>query len=162
QLITEQLESSAACNSENMRRFVRESHLVLRPAAGGMFSGVRNTYTLPLKLLMAVSGIVVLIACANVANLLLARGSNRRREIALRLALGAGRARIIRQLLTEGLALSCLGGLLGLAFSWWGSNALVRMISTGDRPLPLDVRPDWTVFGFATGVSLLTGILFGL
>jgi predicted permease len=162
QLIGEQLESSDFRNSENMRRFVRESHLVLRPAAGGMFSGVRDTYSLPLKLLMAVSGIVVLIACANVANLLLARASHRRREIALRLALGAGRTRVIRQLLTEGLLLAGLGGVIGLAFSWWGSNTLVRMISTGEMPMPLDVRPDWQVLGFATGVSLLTGILFGL
>ena len=109
-----------------------------------------------------IAGVVLLIACANVANLALARASHRRREIALRMALGSGRARVVRQLLVENLLLAGAGGLLALAIAWWGGAAMVRMISTGDTPVPLDVRPDWPVFGFAAAVSLASGILFGL
>jgi predicted permease len=161
QLLEEQL-STVERPTGNMRRFVRESHLELRPAAGGIASGIRHEYELPLKLLMWVAGIVLLVACANVANLLLARASGRRREIAVRLSLGAARGRIVRQLLTESLVLASLGGLLALFLAWWGSLALVRMISTGDTPMPLDTHPDWRIFAFTTAVSLLTGLLFGL
>jgi len=97
-----------------------------------------------------------------VANLQLARASHRRREIALRLALGAGRGRVVRQLLTESILLASIGGALALALAGRGSAALVRMISTGDSPVPLDVRPDWQIFGFTAAVSLAAGILFGL
>jgi predicted permease len=162
QLIEEQLSVSEIRSRESMKRFVRESHLELLPAETGMYSGLRNNYALPLKLLMWVAGIVLLVACANVANLLLARASNRRREIAVRLALGAGRARVMRQLLTESILLAIAGGVLALAIAWWGSTVLVRLISTGESPVPLDVHPDWRIFGFTAAVSLITGILFGL
>src|SRR5215831_3660433 len=162
QLISEQLSVSELRNRESMQRFVRESHLELRAADTGMHSGLRNNYALPLKLLMSVAGVVLLVACANVANLLLARASNRRREIAVRLALGAGRARVMRQLLTESLLLAGAGGMLALAIAWWGATVLIRVISTGDSPVPLDVHPDWRIFGFTAGVSLITGVLFGL
>jgi predicted permease len=161
-LLAEQLAVSEHRGSPSMQRMVRESHLVLRPAASGMVSGLRTTYAFPLQLLMGVAGIVLLISCANVANLVLARASRRRREIALRLALGSGRARVIWQLLTENLLLAGAGGALALVIAWWGGAALVSMISTGDSPVPLDVRPDWPVFGFAAAVSLASGILFGL
>jgi predicted permease len=147
---------------QRMRQFVSESHLVLHPAATGMFSGLRHTYELPLKLLMGIAAIVLLISCVNVANLVLARASHRRPEIALRMALGSGRARVIRQLLTESLLVASAGGILGLAMAWWGGAALVRMISTADSPAPLDVRPDWSVFSFTAAVSLAGAILFGL
>src|ERR1700722_4299684 len=127
-----------------------------------MFSGLRDTYSLPLELLMAIAAAVLLISCANVANLVLARASHRRREIALRMALGSRRARGIRQLLTENLLLAAAGGALALAIAWWGGVALVRMISTGDSLVPLDVRPDWSVFGFTAAISLASAMLFGL
>ena len=162
QLLAEQLAGSEQRNSENMQRMVRESHLVLRPAASGAPSGLRASYEFPLKLLMGVAGIVLLVACANVANLLLARASSRRREIATRMALGAARGRVVRQLLTESVLLASMGGALAIAIAWWGSVALVRMISTGDAPPTLDVHPDWRIFGFTAAVSMVTGILFGL
>ncbi len=162
QLLEEQLAASELRRRESQQRFVQESHLVLLPAANGTVSGIRKRYGVPLKLLMGIAAMVLLVACANVANLLLARASSRQREIAVRLALGASRARIIRQLLTESLLLSSIGGILAFAIAWWGSAALVRMISTGDSPVPLDVHPDWRVFGFAAAVSVFTGLLFGI
>jgi predicted permease len=162
QLLTEQLAVSERRDTQSLQRLVRESHLVLHPAWNGMSSGLRQQYAFPLELLMCVAGIVLIISCANVASLVLARMSHRRREIAVRMALGAGRARVIRQLLIESVLVSVAGGAFALAIAWWGGAALVRMISTGDSPLSLDVHPDWRVFGFTAAVSLASGILFGL
>jgi predicted permease len=161
QLNVEQL-AAARRPGESLQRMVRESHLELRTAAGGVFSGLRDRYELPLKLLMGVAGLVLLIACANIANLLLARASARHREIALRQALGASRSRILRQTLTESLVLAVTGGVCATALAWWGATVLIRMLSTGDRPLPLDAHPDWRVMAFTAAITLITGIAFGV
>src|SRR5262249_14879663 len=121
----------------------------------------RRRYGDPLRMLMAVVGIVLLIACANIANLMLARAAARQREIAVRLAIGASRWRILRQLLTESILLSVLGAALGLAFARWCSTLLVRMISSSNSTMFLDLRIDWRMLGFTAAVAVLTGILFG-
>ncbi len=131
------------------------------PAGGGL-NGLRGTFSKPLAILMVVVGIVLLIACVNVANLLLVRSSARAKEIAVRLALGASRGRLIRQLLLESVLLSAFGGLLGLVFAYWGCNALVAMIPDGDNLVLIDVHPDLNVLGFTVAACVLTGVLFGL
>jgi putative ABC transport system permease protein len=145
---------------EHQKEYLKRS-LSLKPAATG-FSDTRDQYQTALFTLMTVVGLVLLIACANVANLLLARAAARQREISIRLAIGAARGRIIRQLLTESILLALLGAAAGLAFSLWGSRLLVRMLSTAGAELKLDVAPDLPVFLFTAAISLLTGILFGL
>jgi predicted permease len=117
----------------------------------------------PLQMLMATGGLVLLVACANVANLLLARAGARQKEIAVRLAVGAGRARLIRQLLTESVLLSALGGAVGLALAASISGLVVGYTPPNNfSTLTLDNRLDWRVLGFTLAISLLTGILFGL
>src|SRR5215217_6012605 len=131
---------------------------------GGQGEMYRRKYYAPsLYLLMGVVGLVLLIACANVANLLLSRAGGRQKEIGLRLALGASRGRLIRQLLTESVLLALLGGFLGIIFAVWIKDGLIAVSLWGGRGMPaLEPRLDWRVLGFTLALSLLTGIIFGL
>ena len=133
----------------------------LLPAARGE-SEMRRQFANPLLVLTALVGLVLLIACANVVNLQIARATARQKEVAIRLALGATRGRIISQLLAENLLLALAGGAVGLAFAVWMDRGLLHFLPPGDSPLTISSTPDWRVLAFALAVSLLTGILFGL
>ena len=139
----------------------RPPRLALNPAATGI-SGLRRQFSQPLFVLMAIVGIVLLIACANIANLVLARAAARRSEFAMRLALGAGRWRLIRQLLAEGIVLGILGGVCGILLARWAMRMLLVYMSSGRSPITLDVSPNLRILGFTTAVAIGTGIVFGL
>jgi predicted permease len=130
--------------------------------AGNGFGDVRMQFSLPLRILMGAVALVLLIACMNLASLLLARASRRRQEIDLRIALGAGRGRLLRQLLTESVLLSSLGGLLGLGIASVATPLLAQSMSRGRTPVLLDLALDWRTLAFVAAVSLLTGVLFGI
>ena len=142
-----------------------DQRIKVQPGARGT-STLHNGFAEPLKLLMALVGLVLLIACANLANLLLARGAARQREFAVRLSIGAGRGRLIRQLLTECFLLSILGAALGVVLAQWADSLLLRMVSptgsVGQEAIQLSLRPDARVLGFTFAVAILTALLFGL
>jgi predicted permease len=147
-------------DTKNQQDFLKLS-LVASPAATGT-SYLRGRFGEPLHVLMAVVGLVLLIACANIASLMLARAAARNKEIAVRKALGASRARLIRQLLTECILLSSAGAALGILFARWGNALLVRYISTGRNQVFLDLSLDGRVLAFTAVIAVLTGTLFGV
>ena len=124
--------------------------------------GCATTMATPLVVLLAMVGLLLLIACANIASLLLARASHRHREMAIRLSIGAGRGRLVRQLLTESLLLAVAGGLVGLLVAHWGSTALLAFVNSGAPVSGIDVSPDWRVIAVTFAISLATALLFGL
>ncbi len=147
-------------DDKGQARFLKLT-LVPTPASTGI-SRVRRQFKQPLNILMGVVGLVLLIACANIASLMLARSAARHKEIAVRKALGASRARLIRQLLTECVLLSTAGAILGVFFARWGSLLLVSYISTKSDRIFLDLTFDWRILGFTAAVALFTGLLFGV
>jgi putative ABC transport system permease protein len=135
--------------------------LTAAPSAAGV-SMLRETYSDPLRFLLGISGLVLLITCANLASLMLARTSAREREMAVRLAIGAGRWRLIRQVLSESLLLSLAGAVAGAVLARTLSQGLVAFLNTANNPVSLDLKQDWRLFAFLLAVSLVTCVLFGL
>jgi predicted permease len=135
--------------------------VTLLPGSGG-FSPLRNRLTTPLVVLLLAVGLLLAMACANIASLLLARATTRRREMAIRLSMGAGRAMLIRQLLTESGLLASIGGSLGLTVAYWGSTSLLTFLSRGEPVTGIDVTPDWRVLGVTCAISMATAVAFGL
>jgi predicted permease len=160
QLLQEDLAHLPGASESLRTRFLKKTLEVL-PGGRGT-SGLRDQSGTPLVVLMGMVGLVLLIACANVASLLLTRASSRQKEIAVRLALGAGRLRLMRLHLVESLVLSLAGGLVGLQLAYWVGEALIRALPFQDAARTLSAAPDWRVGLFTLGVSVLTGVGFGL
>jgi predicted permease len=160
-LTTESTDASFATAAPDAKQRFIDTRLVVESARHGR-SGLRDQVTRPLQILMAVAAGVLLIACLNVANLLVARGAARHREIALRLALGAARRRIVGLLLLESLLVAIGGAVLGLLIASWGSSVLVAFYTTPDNGLAVDPSPDGRVLAFTTAIAVLTAIVAGL
>ena len=144
--------------TEERKQGIQNTYVSLVSGAGGI-SGLRRNYSKPLQMLLAIVGMVLLIACANVGSLLLSRAASRKAEISLRMALGATRGRIVRQLLTESMLLAAVGGVCGVLLAQWGVFVLVGLVA---KTSPIDTRPDLRVLAFTAGVSIIAGLLFGL
>jgi len=147
--------------NDKKQQNIQNANIELTPMSRGL-STLREQFSLSLKVLMGVVALVLLIASANVANLLLAHGAARSREFAVRMAVGAGRLRLVRQLFTESALLALLGALIGVALAWGGSRLLLLMASDGPVALPLDVTPNLRILGFTLGVSALCAVVFGV
>jgi predicted permease len=131
-------------------------------AAAGGYSGLRNDFSTPLMVLMSMVGLVLLIACANVANLLIARGFMRQKEIAVRLSLGASRGQLVRQMLIESLVLSCAGGVVGIALAVALTQGLLALVPSNGQPILIRATPDARILAFTLGLTFATGVIFGL
>lgn len=148
-------------STANDKELANLPELVVAPGAGGLAT-LRRQYSKPLFVLLTMVALILALTCANVANLLLARAAARRREIALRMSVGAGRFRIVRQLLTESVLLASLGGALGILFAIWGIRFLTLLLASGQANFTLHAELNWHVLGVVAALSLLTGVLFGL
>jgi macrolide transport system ATP-binding/permease protein len=146
---------------QRAKKALPNTHVVLSPGGGGI-QNMQDGYKDHLQLLQWIAAMVLLVACANIANLLLVRGMSRRAELSIRSALGAQRSRIVRQLLTESVLLSGMGGLLGLAVSYLGAHALLMLAFPDQHNMPVHASPSPLVIGFSFALSLVTGVLFGL
>ena len=150
----------ASYNAESIKTYLAFT-FTAEPATTGV-SSIRSTYATQLWVLLATTGLVLLISCANLANLLFARATARQREIAVRLAIGASRWRIVRQMLAESFVIAALGAAGGMLLAQWLSQSLVAFLSTENSRLFVDLTPDWRVFGFIAGLAALACLLFGL
>jgi predicted permease len=140
---------------------IPKQHVVLTAGGGGV-QRLQMQAGSGIRLLMAIAGLVLLVACANIANLLLAKGATRRAEISIRMALGAARSRLIRQMLVESVLLGCAGGIVGLAVAYTGARMILALAFPDSPFLPVHATPSWVVLGFAFILSLLTGVVFGI
>jgi len=159
-ILQDELNQMTSSSAQFRRNFLNR-HVTLQDASNGI-SMLRMLFAQPMTLLMGLVGLVLLIACANVANLLIARAAGRRREIAIRLALGATRGDIGRQILSEALTLAIAGGALGLLFAMWGGRALLAFLPFSSFTATISADPDWRILGFTAAVSLACGVVFGL
>ena len=160
-LVRQALAPTKDFSTEQSKVLLAKVRVGVTPGGAGI-RNMQNQYQSNLRLLMWLAGLVLLIACANIANLLLVRGMGRSAEISVRTALGARRSRIIQQLLTESVLLAGLSGVAGLLVAYGGARLLLLMTFPGARSLPIDASPSLAVIGFACGLSLLTGVLFGV
>jgi macrolide transport system ATP-binding/permease protein len=160
-LLKQQFAPLKTFSDQRAKKALPLTHVVLTPGGGGI-QNMQEDYKDHLTLLQWIAAMVLFVACANIANLLLVRGMSRRAELSIRAALGAQRSRIVRQLLTESILLSGMGGLLGLAVSYLGAHALLALAFPNQNNMPVTASPSPLIIGFAFALSLVTGILFGL